>query len=203
MAKQQFDPNDAKQLALEIEKIYKRMGQSSPFSRTEDDLETLKAGLEDARDILLDWQDGIGDIERGFRAILNEVNTSGKSFTIVKRSLTSITSISAQLRDQQLGINQLSSKQLINLKNKLDSEATSLKNNLAALQTAKKELEDKYEAYFKSIFEEMKSKANDGKREWTTTSLTHKMASDVAEYLKLCELKISVYNPDSRNDDDK
>ena len=143
MAKQQFDPNDAKQLALEIEKIYKRMGQINPFSRTEDDLEKLKAGLEDARDILLDWQDGIGDIERGFRAILNEVNTSGKSFNIVKRSLTSITSISAQLRDQQLGINQLSSKQLTILKSKIDSEATSLKNNIAALQAAKKELEDK------------------------------------------------------------
>ena len=27
-----FDPNDAKQLALEIEKIYKRIGLSNPFS---------------------------------------------------------------------------------------------------------------------------------------------------------------------------
>ena len=145
MADPQFNPNDAKQLALEIEKIYKRMGQSSPFSRTEDDLEKLKDGLEDARDIFMDWEDGVGDIEKGFRAILNEVNTTGKSFNIAKRSLTSITSISAQLRDQQLGINQLSSKQLTTLKSKLDSEATSLKNNIAALQAAKIELETKKE----------------------------------------------------------
>ena len=145
MAKQQFDPNDAKLLALEIEKIYKRIGLSNPFSNGVHTVSELKAGLEDARDILLDWEDGVGDIEKGFRAILNEVNTTGKSFNVVKRSLTSITSISAQLRDQQLGINQLSSKQLITLKSKLDSEATSLKNNIAALQAAKKELEDKKE----------------------------------------------------------
>ena len=143
MADPQFNPNDAKLLALEIEKIYKRMGQSSPFSRTEDDLEKLKEGLEDARDILMDWEDGVGDIEKGFRAILNEVNATGKSFNIAKRSLTSITSISSQLRDQQLGINQLSSKQLITLKSKLDSEATSLKNNLGALEAAKTDLEIK------------------------------------------------------------
>ena len=143
MAKQQFDPNDAKLLALEIEKIYKRIGLSNPFSNGVHTVSELKAGLEDARDILLDWEDGVGDIEKGFRSILNEVNATGKSFNIAKRSLTSITSISAQLRDQQLGINQLSSKQLINLKNKLDSEATSLKNNLAALQSAKIDLETK------------------------------------------------------------
>jgi hypothetical protein len=145
MAKQQFDPNDAKLLALEIEKIYKRIGLSNPFSNGVHTVSELKDGLEDARDILLDWEDGVGDIEKGFRSILNEVNATGKSFNVVKRSLTSITSISTQLRDQQLGINQLSSKQLITLKSKLDSEATSLKNNIAALQTAKKELEDKKE----------------------------------------------------------
>jgi hypothetical protein len=143
MAKQQFDPNDAKLLALEIEKIYKRMGSSNPFSNGVHTVSELKAGLEDARDILLDWEDGVGDIEKGFRSILNEVNATGKSFNIAKRSLTSITSISSQLRDQQLGINQLSSKQLTTLKSKLDSEATSLKNNLAALQSAKIDLETK------------------------------------------------------------
>ena len=141
MADPQFNPNDAKQLALEIEKIYKRMGQSSPFSRTEDDLEKLKDGLEDARDIFMDWEDGVGDINRGFQAILNEVNATNNSFNASKRSLTSLYSISAQLRDQQLGINQLSSKQLTTLKSKLDSEAQTLNNNVQALRDEKSTLE--------------------------------------------------------------
>jgi hypothetical protein len=101
----------------------------------------LKNGLEEARDILLEWDEGVGDIERGFRAILNEVNTTGNSFNMVKRSLTSITSISAQIRDHQLGINQLSSKQLTQYRSKLDSEAASLSNNVKLLQAEKDELE--------------------------------------------------------------
>ena len=129
-----FDPNDAKQLALEIEKIYKRIGLSNPFSSGVHTVAELKNGLEEARDILLEWDEGVGDIERGFRAILNEVNTTGNSFNMVKRSLTSITSISAQIRDHQLGINQLTSKQLTQYKSKLASEAATLSNNVKELQ---------------------------------------------------------------------
>ena len=136
-----FDPNDAKQLALEIEKIYKRIGLSNPFSNGIHTVAELKVGLEEARDILLEWDEGVGDIERGFRSILNEVNTTGNSFNMVKRSLTSITSISAQIRDHQLGINQLSSKQLTQYKSKLASEAASLVNNAKALQIEKDELD--------------------------------------------------------------
>ena len=69
MAKQQFDPNDAKLLALEIEKIYKRMGQLSPFKSSVHTINELKEGLEEARDMFMDWQDGIGDIEAGFQLI--------------------------------------------------------------------------------------------------------------------------------------
>ena len=136
-----FDPNDAKQLALEIEKIYKRIGLSNPFSNGIHTVAELKAGLEEARDILLEWDEGVGDIERGFRSILNEVNTTGNSFNMVKRSLTSITSISSQIRDHQLGINQLSAKQLTQYRSKLDSEAASLSNNVKLLQAEKDELE--------------------------------------------------------------
>jgi len=60
---------------------------------------------------------------------------------MVKRSLTSITSISAQIRDHQLGINQLSSKQLTQYKSKLASEAASLVNNVKELQIEKDELD--------------------------------------------------------------
>ena len=137
-----FDPNDAKQLALEIEKIYKRIGLSNPFSNGIHTVAELKAGLEEARDILLEWDEGVGDIERGFRSILNEVNTTGNSFNMVKRSLTSITSISSQIRDHQLGINQLSAKQLTQYRSKLDSEAASLSNNVKLLQAEKDELDE-------------------------------------------------------------
>lgn len=138
-----FDPNDAKQLALEIEKIYKRIGLSNPFSSGIHTISELKNGLEEARDILLEWDEGVGDIERGFRSILNEVKTTGNSFNMVKRSLTSITSISAQIRDHQLGINQLTSKQLTQYKSKLASEATTLSNNVKALQDEKDILDAK------------------------------------------------------------
>ena len=138
-----FDPNDAKQLALEIEKIYKRIGLSNPFSSGIHTISELKNGLEEARDILLEWDEGVGDIERGFLSILNEVKTTGNSFNMVKRSLTSITSISAQIRDHQLGINQLTSKQLTQYRFKLDSEAATLSNNVKELQDEKDILDAK------------------------------------------------------------
>ena len=107
-----FDPNDAKQVALEIEKIYKRIGLSNPFKNGTHSLSELKAGLEEARDMMMDWADGIGEIERGFKAILDEVKATSNSFASAKRNLTSLSSISSQIRDHQLGINQLSSKHL-------------------------------------------------------------------------------------------
>ena len=133
MADPQFNPNDAKQLALEIEKIYKRMGQTSPFKSSVHTLTELKEGLEEARDMFMDWQDGIGDSEAGFKAILNEVKATNNSFNASKRNLSSLSSISSQLRDHQLGISQLSSKQLTTLKSKLDSELKSLSVNAKGL----------------------------------------------------------------------
>jgi hypothetical protein len=138
-----FDPNDAKQIALEIEKIYKRIGLSNPFKSGTYSLSELKAGLEDARDMMMDWAEGIGEIERGFKAILDEVKATSNSFNSAKRNLTSLSSISSQIRDHQLGINQLSSKQLTQLKAKLDSELKSLSINNEGLKQQQKDLEAK------------------------------------------------------------
>jgi len=136
-----FDPNDAKQIALEIEKIYNRLGLSNPFEQGVHTLSELKNGLDEAREILMDWEDGVGDIAKGFKSILNEVNATSNSFNSAKRNLTSLSNISSQLLSHQLGINQLSSKQLIQLKSKLDSELKSLRVNAEALQQEKDELE--------------------------------------------------------------
>jgi hypothetical protein len=138
-----FDPNDAKQIALEIEKIYKRIGLANPFKSGTYSLSELKIGLEEARDMMMDWADGIGEIERGFKAILDEVKATSNSFNSAKRNLTSLSSISSQIRDHQLGINQLSSKQLTQLKSKLDSELKSLSINNEGLKQQQKDLEAK------------------------------------------------------------
>lgn len=138
-----FDPNDAKQIALEIEKIYKRIGLANPFKSGTYSLSELKIGLEEARDMMMDWSDGIGEIERGFKAILDEVKATSNSFNSAKRNLTSLSSISSQIRDHQLGINQLSSKQLTQLKSKLDSELKSLSINNEGLKQQQKDLEAK------------------------------------------------------------
>lgn len=138
-----FDPNDAKQIALEIEKIYKRIGLANPFKNGTFELKELKDGLEEARDIMLDWSDGVADIEKGFKAILTEVKATSNSYNSAKRNLTSLSNISSQIRDHQLGINQLSAKQLTQLKAKLDSEKTSLLINKNGLEQQKNDLETK------------------------------------------------------------
>jgi hypothetical protein len=137
-----FDPNDAKQIALEIEKIYKRIGLANPFKNGTYTLRELKEGLEEARDMMMDWVDGAADIERGFKAILDEVKATSNSFNAAKRNLTSLSSISSQIRDHQLGINQLSAKQLTQLKSKLDSELKSLGINAEGLEQQRQELEN-------------------------------------------------------------
>lgn len=140
---QNFNPNDPLFLAQEIEKIYKRLGLLNPFESGTHSVEELKNGLEDAREALLDMQDGVGDIEKGFRAILNEVRSQNNSISKTKSALSSIVDVNAKLRDSQIGINQLSEKELILLKAKLSSNQADLTNNLSLLESEKTRLENK------------------------------------------------------------
>jgi hypothetical protein len=63
----------------------------------------------------------LGDITKGFRAVLDEVNATGKSFNSSKTALTSITGIASKLRDNQQQITNLSVKEMSTLQSKLES----------------------------------------------------------------------------------
>jgi uncharacterized protein YoxC len=138
MAKQQ-GPNrqelqQIKDLLLDIERTYKKIGLANPFSGKEakdfiDNVGVLKDELENANDILHDMDGGIGDITKSWKAILDEVKGYKNTINSTKASLSSLSSISEKLKEHQKGLSSLSSKQLKSLQEQYRVEKDRLKSN--------------------------------------------------------------------------
>ena len=136
-----FDPNDPQALIREINVLYKKLGITPPnLNAFLGDVDKLRDELEDVKDIWMDVNNGIGDVSKGFKAILDEVKNNNFTLNESKRSLTSLNSLTSQLRDQQLGINNLSAKELILMKQKADKNVATLKTNRAKLEAREAEL---------------------------------------------------------------
>ena len=136
-----FDPNDPQALIREINVLYKKLGITPPnLNAFLGDVDKLRDELEEVKDIWMDVNNGIGDVSKGFKAILDEVKNNNFTLNESKRSLTSLNSLTSQLRDQQLGINNLSAKELILMKQKADKNVATLKTNRAILDAREAEL---------------------------------------------------------------
>ena len=152
MAKQQ-GPNrqelqQIKDLLLDIERTYKKIGLANPFSGKEakdfiDNVGVLKDELENANDILHDMDGGIGDITKSWKAILDEVKGYKNTINSTKASLSSLSSISEKLKEHQKGLSSLSSKQLKSLQEQYRVEKDRLKSNQQSLSQTINDLSQK------------------------------------------------------------
>ena len=132
--------DEIKSLLLEIDRIYQKIGISNPFSKDKaaqfvGQVNKLKDALEDANDVLHDMGDGIGDITRSWKAIIDEAKAYKNSVYSSKNALTSLSSISEKLMGHQKGISNLSAKQLKSLKEQADAYKDTLKTNQDLLQS--------------------------------------------------------------------
>ena len=132
--------DEIKSLLLEIDRIYQKIGISNPFSKDTaaqfvGQVNILKDALEDANDVLHDMDDGIGDITKSWKAIIDEAKAYKNSVYSSKNALTSLSSISEKLMNHQKGISNLSAKQLKSLQEQADAYKDTLKTNQDLLQS--------------------------------------------------------------------
>jgi len=132
--------DEIKSLLLEIDRIYQKIGISNPFSKDTaaqfvGQVNKLKDALEDANDVLHNMDDGIGDITKSWKAIIDEAKAYKNSVYSSKNALTSLSSISEKLMNHQKGISNLSSKQLKSLQEQAKANRESLNTNQDLLQS--------------------------------------------------------------------
>jgi hypothetical protein len=132
--------DEIKSLLLEIDRIYQKIGISNPFSKDTaaqfvGQINKLKDALEDANDVLHNMDDGIEDITKSWKAIIDEAKAYKNSVYSSKNALTSLSSISEKLMSHQKGISNLSSKQLSSLKKQAEEYTGILDTNQGLLQS--------------------------------------------------------------------
>lgn len=141
MANQEL--REKKQLLADIDALYKKIGLQNPFkdlNARDLGVEELRTSFQELNSELVNMDGELGDITKGFRAVLDEVNATGKSFNSSKSALTSITGIAAKLRDNQQQITNLSVKEMSTLQSKLESAKETLSQNRAGLDQQEKDL---------------------------------------------------------------
>ena len=147
MANQEL--REKKQLLADIDALYKKIGLQNPFEnlKVKDlDIDELRDAFKELNSELVNMDGELGDITKGFRAVLDEVNATGKSFNSSKSALTSITGIAAKLRDNQQQITNLSVKEMSTLQSKLESAKETLSQNRAGLDQQEQDLKNEIAA---------------------------------------------------------
>lgn len=147
MANQEL--REKKQLLADIDALYKKIGLQNPFQG----LNARDLGIDELRDAfrelnseLVNMDGELGDLTKGFRAVLDEVNATGNSFNASKSALTSITGIASKLRDNQQQITNLSVKEMSTLQSKLESARETLNQNREGLNQQEQDLRAKIAA---------------------------------------------------------
>jgi hypothetical protein len=152
MAKQQ-GPSKAELDAIrnslkEIEQLYIKLGGIDPFkgikaeniASSTDEVTRLRNELQDARDAVSDMEGEAGDLFKSWRAITDEVKGHRRIINDSKSTVSKINDLSQKLKDHQNKINSLSSKDLNNIKSKLEQQKSILKTNQDSLQSTIDEL---------------------------------------------------------------
>lgn len=155
MAKQQgpskSEINEIKNSIKELEQLYSRLGGTNPFkgmdpkqiATSTDEVKRLKDTLQDARDAVSDMDGEVGDLFKSWRAITDEVKGHRKNINDAKGTVSKINDLTQKLKDHQTKINSLSSKDLNNIKSKLEQQKSILKTNRDSLQNTINELSQK------------------------------------------------------------
>jgi hypothetical protein len=148
------DINEIKNALREIQKLYDTLGGQNPFAGVDskklansaDEVKRLKDSLQEAREAVSDMEGEAGDLFKSWKAIADEVKGNRKVLNDSKSTVSKINDLSQKIKDHQSKINTLSSKDLNNIKSKLEQHKSTLKVNKDFLQTSIDELTAKKRA---------------------------------------------------------
>jgi chromosome segregation ATPase len=132
----------------ELEQLYAKLGGTNPFqgmsnkniASSVDEVTKLKNTLEDAREAVSDMDGEAGDLFKSWKAITDEVKGYRGTINDSKSSVSKVNDLAQKLKDHHSKINVLSSKDLSNVKSKLEQSKSTLKINQTSLQSTIDEL---------------------------------------------------------------
>jgi len=154
-------PQEIQRLLTELQRAYDRLGDTNPFrnfdtSNIQDAAATARQLEESLRGVqtrLRYADESLSDLAAAFKAVVGEITKSNTELSGTTKTFRSLTSLSTQLRNDQMGISTLNKKDLVSIKAKIEAQRQELEDNKILLtnkisqlhqQNASQELIDKH-----------------------------------------------------------
>jgi hypothetical protein len=182
---------EVKKLLDEIAKGYDTLRQKNPFAKfdtsgiqdVDQTISQLEVTLDGLNHQVENFTDNVSESYNAFRSIVSEVGNLNKGLSETRKSYNLAASAAQKIRDHELGISNLSSKQLKQVKAKLESSKQNLKSATALLQEEKAKLlaGRKYvnlQGHERKKYKEINDLINDNNRNLATSAETYGKAND-------------------------
>lgn len=134
-------PEEIRRLLDQLDRAYRRLGETNPFSRQETDVRKLEDALRGVENRLDAINDDFGDISASITATLGEIKQTNESLNSTTKAFRGISDIVNKVKYDQQGINTLSLKELDTLEQKLKQKVSDLRVAGSSLKVKLQELE--------------------------------------------------------------
>jgi len=133
---------EVKKLLDDIAKGYDTLRQKNPFAKfdtqgiqnVDQTINQLQDALDGVNTRVEDFTESVSESYNAFKSIVSEVGNLNKGLQESKKAYSASASLAQKIRDHELGITNLSSKQLKQAKEKLESSKQNLKSATSLLQ---------------------------------------------------------------------
>lgn len=133
-------PEEIRRLLDQLDRAYRRLGETNPFSRQETDVRKLEDALRGVENRLDAINDDFGSIMGSINASLDAMSKTNAVLNNTRKFFRGIDDITRKLRDDQSGIAELNLKDLKTLEKKLNSKKDDLRVSKESLENKKNEI---------------------------------------------------------------
>ena len=133
---------EIKKLLDDIAKGYDTLRQKNPFAKfdtqgiqnVDQTINQLQDALDGVNTRVEDFTESVSETYNAFKSIVSEIGKVNSGLNESKRAYSAAASLAQKIRDHELGISNLSSKQLKQIKDKVESNQQNLKSATNLLQ---------------------------------------------------------------------
>jgi hypothetical protein len=141
-------PQEIQNLLNRLQTVYTALNETNPFAgmdpaviaQSTSEVQRLNDQLAGVEQRLRDQTNDLDTIYGAFRGITNEVKKGNVALTQANSTFKGLTSLSQKLRDDQAGITQLSEKELVSIRAKIQSKLKDLEIDKRILENKRAEL---------------------------------------------------------------
>ena len=141
-------PQDIQRILDQLNSTYRQLGESNPFANFDAsnitnasrEAQRLTDALAGAEQRLRAIDNNLDDLVGAFKAITGELSKQNVALNNTNASFRGLTSLASKLRDDQVGINKLSRKEIEGIKEKIKSKQKELEDNRDLLKNKRDQL---------------------------------------------------------------